>query len=143
MKIITYNVNGIRSAISKGFVDWVRASAPDVLCLQEIKATEDQIEKAHFEEMGYQVFVHPAVKKGYSGVAILTKIKPENVSIGCGISQYDCEGRIIRADYGDVSVMSVYLPSGSSGDERQAFKMQCLSDFERYIADLRQSRPKL
>ncbi len=143
MKIITYNVNGIRSAINKGFIDWLKAANPDVLCLQEIKATEEQIEKAHFEELGYQVFVHPAVKKGYSGVAIITKIKPDNVCVGCGLEHIDFEGRVLRADFGDVSVMSVYLPSGSSGDERQGFKMQCLADFERYITEVRKDREKL
>ncbi|MBX0333687.1 exodeoxyribonuclease III [Pontibacter sp. HSC-14F20] len=141
MKVITYNVNGIRAAISKGFQDWVKAASPDVLCLQEIKACEDKFDRAIFEDMGYNVYLHPAVKKGYSGVAILSKVKPKHVEIGCGMECYDNEGRVIRADFDDYSVMSVYMPSGSSGDERQGFKMQWLEDFYGYIGDLKQTLP--
>ncbi len=143
MRIITYNVNGIRAALNKGFADWVKAAAPDVLCLQEIKADTDQIPLAEFEKLGYHHFWFPARKKGYSGVAILSRPKPDDIEAGMGMEQYDSEGRFIRADFGDLSVVSVYHPSGSSGDERQAFKMQWLSDFERYVSDLRQRRPKL
>lgn len=143
MRIITYNVNGIRAALNKGFADWVKAAAPDVLCLQEIKADTDQIPLKVFDKLGYHHFWFPAQKKGYSGVAILSRPKPDDVEAGMGMDSYDSEGRFIRADFGDLSVVSVYHPSGSSGDERQAFKMQWLSDFERYVSDLRQRRPKL
>ena len=143
MRIITYNVNGIRAALNKGFADWVKAAAPDVLCLQEIKADTDLIPRAEFEKLGYHHFLFPARKKGYSGVAILSRPKPDDIEAGMGMEQYDSEGRFIRADFSDLSVVSVYHPSGSSGDERQAFKMQWLSDFERYVSDLRQRRPKL
>jgi exodeoxyribonuclease III len=142
-KIITYNVNGIRAAMSKGLIDWMNAAKPDVLCLQEIKATPEQVGVFELEEMGYHHYWYPAQKKGYSGVAIFSKIKPDHVEYGCGIKEYDDEGRVIRADFGDVSVMSVYHPSGSSGDERQAFKMKWLDDFHVYIKDLERKRNKL
>ena len=143
MKIITYNVNGLRSALSKGFADWLQAVQPDVVCLQEIKIQADQLDSALFQALGYEVYLHPAVKKGYSGVAILTRIKPDQVVVGCGMPQYDNEGRVLRADYGDVSVLSVYMPSGSSGELRQAFKMQWLDDFMGYVERLRSERPQL
>lgn len=143
MKIITYNVNGIRSALSKGFLDWLKASNPDVLCLQELKAEPSQFNVSDFEQLGYKHYWYPAQKKGYSGVAILTKEKPLHVEYGCGIKAYDDEGRIIRADYGSFSVMSVYHPSGSSGEERQAFKMKWLDDFDAYIKQLKKTHSKL
>lgn len=142
-KIITYNVNGIRAAMTKGFSDWVQAANPDVLCLQEIKAEQNQVNVAEFEKLGYHHYWYPAQKKGYSGVAILTKQKPDHVEYGCGIAEYDAEGRVIRADYGDVSVISVYHPSGSSGEDRQAFKMLWLDDFQKYVNSLKKKRPKL
>lgn len=142
-KIITYNVNGIRSAMSKGLLDWIKAADPDIVCFQEIKAEPGQIDVTVFEKMGFHHFWHPAQKKGYSGVAILSKIKPDNVHAGCGIEKYDFEGRVLRADYGDVSVLSVYHPSGSSGEIRQAFKMEWLNDFHNYINSLKKERQKL
>jgi len=142
-KIISYNVNGIRSALSKGLVNWMKAASPDVLCLQEIKATPDQVDVKQFEEIGYQHYWYPAQKKGYSGVAILTKHTPDHIEYGCGIKKYDEEGRVLRVDYNNFSVMSVYMPSGSSGDERQVFKMQWLSDFQQYIQDLMKKHPKI
>lgn len=141
--IVTYNVNGIRAAMTKGFMEWLKETDPDVVCLQEVKAEKEQIDPALFEQAGYKYYWHSAKKKGYSGVAILTKREPDHVQIGCGIEKYDDEGRVIRADYGDVSVMSVYMPSGSSGDERQAFKMEWLKDFQQYIDDLKKHRPNL
>lgn len=143
MKIITYNVNGIRSAISKGLLDWLRQTDPDVLCLQEIKASPEQVGVFEFEEMGYHHFWYPAQKKGYSGVAILAKQKPDHVEYGCGIPDYDSEGRVLRADFGSLSVMSVYHPSGSSGEDRQSFKMKWLADFQNYINTLKNTRKEL
>ena len=143
MKIITYNVNGIRAAINKGFIQWLQSESPDVICLQEIKAQIEQIPVMEFNEIGYHVFTYPAQKKGYSGVAILTKVEPDQVLGGIGIKKYDDEGRFLRADYGDLSIVSVYHPSGSSGEERQAFKMIWLNDFREYIKKLRQERPNL
>jgi exodeoxyribonuclease-3 len=143
LKLVTYNVNGIRAAINKGLTEWIRSIDPDVLCLQEIKASPDQVGLLPFEELGYKHYWHPAVKKGYSGVAIFSKREPDHVAIGCGIRDYDDEGRVLRADYGDLSVVSVYHPSGSSGELRQDFKMKWLGDFRRYVADLRKEREKL
>ena len=143
MRIITYNVNGIRAAMNKGLVDWLKAANPDVLCLQEIKATPDQVDVSQFEALGYNLYWYPAQKKGYSGVAIFSKQKPKHVEYGCGIEHYDFEGRIIRADYGDCSVLCAYHPSGSSGDDRQAFKMKWLADFQEYINNLKQTIPNL
>jgi exodeoxyribonuclease III len=142
-KIITYNVNGIRSAMSKGLLDWIKAANPDVVCFQEIKAEAGQIDVSLFENLGYHHYWHSAQKKGYSGVAILSKRKPDHVEVGCGIDKYDTEGRVLRADFGDTSVMSVYHPSGSSGELRQAFKMEWLGDFHRYIFELKKERQKL
>ncbi|TXK51351.1 exodeoxyribonuclease III [Pontibacter qinzhouensis] len=143
MRIITYNVNGIRAAISKGFQEWLQVANPDVLCLQEIKADDSKFDRAIFESMGYHVYLHPAIKKGYSGVAILSKQEPKHIEIGCGIACYDNEGRVIRADYDNFSVMSVYMPSGSSGEERQGFKFQWLDDFYNYINQLKHTLPGL
>jgi exodeoxyribonuclease-3 len=143
MKIVTYNVNGIRAAIGRGLIDWIKQVDPDVLCLQEIKATPEQVGVFELEELGYHHYWYPAQKKGYSGVAIFTKIKPKNVVYGCGIAEYDFEGRVIRADFDDFSVMSVYHPSGSSGEERQAFKMKWLTDFTGYINELKKTHNNL
>ena len=143
MKVITYNVNGIRSALSKNWIEWLIASDCDVICLQEIKAQVDQLDLTIFKEAGYHSYWYPAQKKGYSGVAILCKQEPTHVEYGMGIDKYDAEGRFLRADFGDISVVSVYMPSGSSGDERQAFKMQWLHDFAAYINILKQERSKL
>ncbi len=143
MKILTYNVNGIRSAISKGFVEWLRATNADMVCLQEVKAEKENIDASVFEELGYQIYWHSAEKKGYSGVAILTKVTPKHVEVGMGMEIYDREGRVLRTDFEDFSLMSVYMPSGSSGDVRQEFKMQWLADFELYIKELRKTVPNL
>lgn len=143
MKIISYNVNGIRAAVNKGLYEWLEAEAPDILCLQEIKATEDQIDLLSIQGMGYEYYLHPAEKKGYSGVAILSKRKADSIVIGMGIDLYDKEGRVIRADYGDLTVVCVYIPSGTTGDIRQDFKMDFLIHFEAYVAKLKQERPNL
>ena len=143
MKIATYNVNGIRAAVKKGFIEWLKETDADVVCLQETKAQLDQIPQFEFAEAGYETYGFSAVKKGYSGVAILTKISPDKVHYGMDIPIYDNEGRFIRADYGDLSVISVYHPSGSSGDVRQAFKMKWLEDFQNYILELSKERPNL
>jgi exodeoxyribonuclease-3 len=136
-------VNGIRAAIGKGLMDWVRNTNPDILCLQEIKASPEQVGLFELEEMNYHHYWYPAQKKGYSGVAIFSKIKPDKVVYGCGNKDYDDEGRCIRADYGNISVMSVYHPSGSSGEDRQAFKMKWLDFFQDYVLKLQKSRPNL
>lgn len=143
VRIITYNVNGIRSAIKKGWLDWVRETEADIICLQEIKAEQGQIDEAPLREMGYELYWNSAQKKGYSGTAIFTKIKPVQVFYGCGIEEYDAEGRVIRADFGVFSVLCTYFPSGSSGELRQDVKMRFLADFQMYIDGLKKSIPNL
>lgn len=144
MKIVTYNVNGLRAALKKDWIGWLKSVDPDVVCLQEIKATPDQVpEILFFEEMGYEHYWYPAQKKGYSGTAILTKISPKHVEYGCGHEDYDFEGRIIRADFDDVSVMSTYFPSGTTGDVRQDFKYRFLDDFHTYAHELLVDKPNL
>ncbi len=144
MKIISYNVNGIRAAINKDFLAWLQATNVDIVCLQEIKATPDQIvDLILIEQLGYKHYWYPAQKKGYSGTAIFSKTEPEHVEYGCGIEEFDWEGRTIRADFKDFSVMSVYFPSGSSGDERQVFKYQFLDKFSSYIDRLKLELPNL
>lgn len=142
-KIISYNVNGIRAAIRKGLLDWLTAIDADIICIQETKAQVDQIPLFDIEALGYKSYWYSAQKKGYSGVAILSKQEPDHVEYGMGMQKYDDEGRFIRADYGDISVVSVYHPSGSSGELRQAFKMDWLDDYQNYINDLKKTRPKL
>lgn len=143
MKIVSYNVNGIRAALNKGFIDWLRAVDPDVLCLQEIKAMEEQLDLSVFENAGYKYsYWYSAQKKGYSGVAILSKTKPDHVEYGTGIEYMDFEGRNLRADFNGVSVMSMYLPSGTNMD-RLDFKLQYMADFQEYINDLKLKYPNL
>ncbi|MFY7810197.1 MAG: exodeoxyribonuclease III [Flavobacterium sp.] len=137
MKIISYNVNGIRAAITKGLLDWLKTANPDVLCLQEIKATVDQIPTERFEELGYHYqYYFSAQKKGYSGVAILCKKEPNHIEIGTKIPEIDFEGRNIRIDYDNVSIMSIYLPSGTNID-RLDFKFGYMDKFLEYIKELK------
>lgn len=145
MKIITYNVNGIRAALRKDWLTWLEAENPDVICLQEIKATPDQLplELLLIEQLGYEHYWFPAEKKGYSGTAIFSKISPKRVEYGCGHEDYDREGRMIRLDFDQLSVMSVYFPSGTSGDLRQAFKYRFLDDFQSYSDELLKEKPHL
>ncbi|MDD5570702.1 MAG: exodeoxyribonuclease III [Bacteroidales bacterium] len=143
LKIISYNLNGIRAAMNKDLVGWLKSVNADIVCFQEIKATPDQFDVSEFENLGYKCYWYPAEKKGYSGVAILTKLTPDNIKCGMEVRKYDIEGRMLRADFKDFSVISVYHPSGTMGDERQAFKMQWLSDFQNYINELKKTREKL
>ncbi len=145
LEIISYNVNGIRAAIRKGLVEWLAENDYDIVCIQETKAHKEQVDMSAIEALGYEHYWYSAEKKGYSGVAILTKHTPKHIEYGCGIEQYDKEGRILRIDLADfdLSVMSVYMPSGSSGEERQAIKMQFLADFLPYCQTLAQAHPKL
>ena len=143
MRIISYNVNGIRAAIKKGFIDWLKTNPADVICLQEVKAHMPDIDTSSIEEAGYHTYWFCAEKKGYSGVAILSKIKPDKVREGCGLLQSDLEGRVLSADFGDVTIVSAYFPSGTSGEQRQAYKYLWLNEFTDYIQDLKKKRKKL
>ena len=143
MKIISYNVNGIRAALNKGFIDWLKSANPDVICLQEIKAMEDQLDVTVFEEAGYTYnYWFSAQKKGYSGVAILSKIKPNHVEYGTGIASMDFEGRNLRVDFDNFSVMSLYLPSGTN-DARLQHKFDYMDMFQDYINKLKNEIPNL
>jgi exodeoxyribonuclease III len=143
MKIISYNVNGIRAAMAKDFTTWLQAANPDVICLQEIKATEDQIDKDAITQAGYPFqYYFSAQKKGYSGVAILSKTKPLKVTFGTGIDYMDFEGRNLRADFENLSVMSMYLPSGTN-IERLDFKFQYMDGIKEYLNNLKTEMPNL
>ena len=133
MKIISYNINGIRAAIRKNIIKWIKTNNPDVICLQEIKANPSQFNTDDFENLGYYCFWYPAKKKGYSGVAILSKVKPKNVIWGCGHTAFDDEGRILKAEFKNLNVFSCYFLSGSSGEIRQQFKMDFLNYFYSFM----------
>lgn len=143
MKIISYNVNGIRAAINKGFIEWLKSANPDVICLQEIKAMEEQLDLDLFVEAGYKYNNwYSAQKKGYSGVAILSKTEPNHVEFGTGIASMDFEGRNLRVDFDGVSVMSLYLPSGTN-DARLEHKFEYMDMFQDYINKLKKDIPNL
>lgn len=143
MKIISYNVNGIRAALKKGFLDWLKSANPDVICLQETKAMKEQLDLSLFEAAGYKYnYWYSAQKKGYSGVAILSKTEPNHIEYGTGIETMDFEGRNIRADFDGVSVMSMYLPSGTNA-ARLSFKFNYMDEILNYISDLKTSLPNL
>lgn len=143
MKIISYNVNGIRAAMKKGLVGYLKETNPDVVCFQELKANADQIEVSEFEDLGYHCYWHSAEKKGYSGVGILSKQRPNHVEVGCGNAQFDSEGRVLRVDFDDLSIISAYFPSGTTGDIRQDVKYEFLDFMHDYIVDLRKALPNL
>lgn len=143
MKIISYNVNGIRAALNKGFIDWLKVTNPDIICIQETKAHKDQLELALFEHAGYPYhYWFSAEKKGYSSVAVLSKIKPNHVEYGTGIESMDFEGRNLRLDFDHFSVMSLYLPSGTN-DDRLAFKLNYMDEFLDYVNALTQKIPNI
>jgi len=144
MKIVSLNLNGIRSAINKGLFDWLEKENPDMFCVQETKAQPEQIDTFTLNSLGYKYpLIHSALKKGYSGVAIFSKQKPDFYSIGIGLSDFDREGRVIRADFDDITLICVYVPSGTTGEERQAVKMAFLEVFTTYLLELRKERPNL
>lgn len=143
MKIVSYNVNGIRAAMNKGFLDWLKQTNPEVIGLQEVKALEDQIDASIFKDLGYEVYWYPAQKKGYSGVAILSKITPKSIQHGMGLQKYDDEGRLLEIEFEDFSFLSAYFPSGTTGDIRQTFKYEFLDDIYGYMQDLRRTKPNL
>ena len=143
MKIISYNVNGIRAAVKKGFVEWLIAADPDVICLQEIKAQKEQLDLGLFEAAGYPYhYWFSAQKKGYSGVAILCKKNPQNIIYGTGISSMDFEGRNLRVDFPEVSIMSLYLPSGTN-IQRLEHKFEYMDLFRAYIDELKKEKSNL
>jgi exodeoxyribonuclease III len=141
MRIITLNCNGIRSAAGKGLFQWLPAQGADVVCLQETKAQEHQLDDAIFRPAGHHCRYFDAERKGYSGVAVFSRRKPDRVIRGMGVSEFDQEGRYLEFQFGRLSVVSLYLPSGSAGPERQASKFRFLEAFLPYLKKLgRRSR---
>lgn len=143
MRIISYNVNGIRAAIKKGFLEWLATDPADVICLQETKATSGDVDMKALEDAGFHHHWFSAQKKGYSGVAVFTKIKPDSVKVGTGYEMSDFEGRVIELQFGDIKLINAYFPSGTSGDERQTYKYQWLDEMHAYLDEVKKKNPKL
>lgn len=143
MKLISYNVNGIRAALKKDLIPWIEKEQPDYLCIQETKSQPDQIPEEIFSDLGYEAHWHSAEKKGYSGVQTLSKGSADHVQMGMGKKKYDVEGRVLRTDFGDWTLVNLYLPSSTSGEERHLYKMDFLKDFGRWARKLLKEREKL
>lgn len=136
MRILSWNVNGIRAAQRKGFVDWFSQTGPDVLCIQETKASPEQLSEDLTSVDGYHVYFSSAERKGYSGVATYSNVEPKEVTHGFGIEKFDNEGRILRMDYGDFLLFNIYFPNGKSSDERLAYKMEFYDAFLEHLDQL-------
>lgn len=143
MKIVSYNVNGIRAAMKKGLLDWLQDVQADVICLQETKASEGDIDIKKLENLGYHHHWFSAQKKGYSGVATFTRKKPDSVKMGCGFEMSDYEGRVVEVQFGDTKIINAYFPSGTSGEERQSYKYVWLDEMYGYLSEQAKSNPKL
>lgn len=143
MRIISYNVNGIRSAITKGLLDWLATDPADVICFQELKSALETIPTERFEALGYHCYWFPAQKKGYSGVGVITKHKPNAVTFGNTFEQSNMEGRVLKLDFDAFDLITAYFPSGSSGEERQLYKYQWLDEFYEYIDELKKEQKPL
>ena len=143
MKIISYNVNGIRAAIKKGFLDWLKTHPADVVCIQENKAQQSDVDAAAFNELGYHDYWFCAQKKGYSGVTVFSKIKADKVQCGTGHKVSDDEGRVIQLDFGKLRLINAYFPSGTTGDIRQTYKYQWLDEFFDYLQTMRKKHPNI
>lgn len=139
MKIVSYNVNGIRSAVTKGLVDWLKEDQFDIVCFQELKAASESIPTELFQELGYHTYWFSAQKKGYSGVGVISKVEPLNVTYGNEYEQSNFEGRVIKLEFEKFVLINAYFPSGSSGDERQVYKYQWLDEFYEYIQSVKQA----
>jgi len=143
IRILSYNVNGIRSALKKGLADWIASSPGEIICFQETKAQPGDIDQTVFHKAGYETYWFSAQKKGYSGVGILTKIKPDQVFHGNGFPQSDAEGRVLQLLFGDILLINAYYPSGTSGEERQQYKYQWLDEWFDYLEKLKKQYPKI
>ena len=137
MRILSWNVNGLRAAVKKGFFDWLNSEAPDVVCLQEVKARTEDLDESIRNPDGYHAAWNPAQRKGYSGVAVFTKKKPKAVHLGMGIDRFDVEGRVIRVEFKDFDLLNVYFPNGTSGEERLEYKMAFYDAFLDHCEQLR------
>jgi exodeoxyribonuclease-3 len=143
MRIISYNTNGIRSAVTKGLLTWLATDPADIVCFQELKSAMETIPVAEFEALGYHTYWFPAQKKGYSGVGIITKIAPNKVTYGNQFEQSNAEGRVLKLDFENFILVGAYFPSGSSGEERQVYKYQWLDEFFEYINELKKENKPL
>ena len=143
LRIVSYNVNGIRAAMNKGLVEWLKTDPADIICVQETKAHRDNVAYREFTELGFYDYWFPAQKKGYSGVAVFTKVKPYNVVYGTGHAVSDGEGRVLQLDLGDLRLINAYFPSGTSGEERQGYKYQWLGEMYDYLEELKKDYPRL
>ncbi|MEO6668567.1 MAG: exodeoxyribonuclease III [Ferruginibacter sp.] len=143
MRIISYNVNGIRAAIKKGFIEWLKTDPADIICLQETKAANTDIDVKLLEDLGFEHHWFSAQKKGYSGVAVFTKIKPDKIKIGSGFEMSDFEGRVIELQFADIKLINAYFPSGTSGQERQSYKYKWLDEFNGYLEAVKKKNPKI
>ena len=143
MKIISYNVNGIRAAIKKGFIEWLKTNPADIICVQETKAMKENVDHTLFNKLGYHDYWFSAQKKGYSGVAVFTKIEPDKVEYGNGHRPSDNEGRVMQLDFGELRLINAYFPSGTSGDERQDFKYKWLDEFYVWLNKLKMKHSRL
>jgi exodeoxyribonuclease-3 len=143
MRIISYNLNGIRAAIKKGLIEWLSTDPADIICFQETKATSADVDLKAIEALGYYTYWFSAQKKGYSGVAIFSRVPADKVINGTGHEQSDFEGRVIQADFGDITIINAYFPSGTSGTDRQGYKYMWLNEFQEYIVKLRKKQKKM
>jgi exodeoxyribonuclease-3 len=143
MRIISYNVNGIRAAMKKGFCEWLKTDPADIICVQETKAVRENIDPCLINDLGFHDYWYSAEKPGYSGVAVFTKLKPDFLQPGNGYMQSDAEGRVMRLDFGDITLVNAYFPAGTSGEARQAYKYAWLNEFLDYLKNLQRERPKL
>jgi len=143
IRMLSYNVNGIRAAMNKGLMAWLKTDPADVICIQETKAQKENVDHKQFTDLGYHDYWFSAQKKGYSGVAIFTRIKPDHVEYGSGYKLSDDEGRVLQMDFGDLRLINAYFPSGTSGDLRQTFKYDWLDEFLGWLNKLKKKHPKL
>jgi exodeoxyribonuclease-3 len=143
LRIVSYNVNGVRAAMNKGLIEWLKTDPADVVCIQETKAMKDNVAHKQFTDLGYHDYWFSAKKKGYSGVAIFTRLKPDHVEYGTGHQVSDDEGRVLQMDIGGIRLINAYFPSGTTGDERQTYKYQWLDEFHIYLENLRKTHPRL
>ncbi|MBY0535827.1 MAG: exodeoxyribonuclease III [Chitinophagaceae bacterium] len=143
MRIVSYNVNGIRAAMNKGLIDWLKTDPADIICIQETKAHRDNVDYKQFTDLGFHDYWYSAQKKGYSGVAVFSKIKPDNVIYGTGHQMSDDEGRVIQLIFGKIRLINAYFPSGTSGDERQTYKYQWLDEIDQYLQEVKKQQESI
>lgn len=143
MRIVSYNVNGIRAAMNKGLIDWLKTDPADIICIQETKAHRDNVDYKQFTDLGFHDYWYSAQKKGYSGVAVFSKIKPDDVIYGTGHQMSDDEGRVIQLIFGKIRLINAYFPSGTSGDERQTYKYQWLDEIDQYLQEVKKQQESI